>query len=237
MVVADLGNSRLKWAEVGADGQIGPVGSAGVDQFDDAIRGFGDRGPWLISSVNPPAAGRLAAVLAGPARWFRSAADVPVSHSLSHPETAGADRAWAVLAAVAMHPPGRPGLVVSCGTALTLERIDANGVWRGGAIAVGLAMAARALHRLTAQLPEVDISEAPPAWGDSTAPAARAGVFWGTVGAIRELVARQSIGLDRPWLVWTGGDAPRLAAEVVGPGARVVPDLVLRGLARHGAGP
>ena len=232
MVVADLGNSRLKWAEVGAGGAIGEVGSTNADRFEASIRALGHLGPWRISTVNPPAAARLAAALGGPATWFRSAADVPVRHALAHPETAGADRAWAVLEASAMHPPGRPGIVVSCGTALTVERIDAGGTWLGGAIAPGLAMAAKALNRLTAQLPEVDVDSTPDAWGDSTVPAARAGVYWGTVGAIRELIARQSAGLDRPWLVWTGGDASRLAPEVAGPGAVVVPDLVLRGLAR-----
>ena len=39
-----------------------------------------------------------------------------------------------------------------------------------------------------------------------------------------------------PWLLWTGGDAPTLAPWVVGDDARIVPDLVLQGLARiaHG---
>jgi hypothetical protein len=54
------------------------------------------------------------------------------------------------------------------------------------------------------------------------------------VGAVRELLARQSEGMDQggpPWVVWTGGDAPALARAVDWPGARVVPDLVLHGLA------
>ena len=47
---------------------------------------------------------------------------MPIRHQLEHAETAGADRALAVLAAVARHPQGGPGLVVSCGTAITVER-------------------------------------------------------------------------------------------------------------------
>ena len=42
-------------------------------------------------------------------RWFRSAADVPVRHELIEPETAGADRALAVAAAIGLAPAGRPG--------------------------------------------------------------------------------------------------------------------------------
>ena len=170
-------------------------------------------------------------------RWYRSAADVPLRHALERPETAGADRACAVVAAVALHPGGGPGLVVSCGTAITVDRIAADGTWQGGAIAPGLRLSARALHLLTAQLPEVDVSEAPPAWGPSTLPALAAGVFWGVVGSIRELLERQATDLlPSPWLLWTGGDAPTLAPWIAGDDAHIVPDLVLQGLARvaHG---
>jgi type III pantothenate kinase len=64
-------------------------------------------------------------------------------------------------------------------------------------------------------------------------PSLEAGVFWGTVGAIRELLARQSFERDqKPWIVWTGGDAERLARAVSGDDARIIPDLVLDGLVR-----
>jgi type III pantothenate kinase len=136
-----------------------------------------------------------------------------------------------------MHPGERPGLVVSCGTAITIERVAADGTWQGGAIATGLGLSARALHLLTAQLPLVSPPPAPAAWGRSTRPAIEAGVFWGAVGTVRELLARQSEGLDDPWLVWTGGDADRLAPCIDWGDVRVVPDLVLEGLARLAFGP
>ena len=117
------------------------------------------------------------------ATWFRSAAEVGVPNELVEPETAGADRAFAVAAAIDLGPAGRPGLVVSCGTAITVERISKEGVWQGGAIAAGLGVTARALHQQTAQLPRVDLHRVPPCWGRSTRPALEAGVFWGTVGA------------------------------------------------------
>ena len=134
--------------------------------------------------------------------------------------------------------PGRgPGLVVSCGTAIVVERISAEGIWQGGAIAPGLGPMAKALHLLTAQLPEVTPREAPEPFGRSTIPSLEAGVFWGAVGAIRELLTRQAEGLSPiPWLVWTGGDAPAFSRWVDWPGSLVVPDLVLEGLARLDGG-
>src|ERR1700675_3094996 len=115
------------------------------------------RGPgpshWAISSVNPPVAKQFQSFLDGlgdaSATWFRSAVDGAVRHALDGPETAGADRALAVAAAIGLAPRGRAGLVVSCGTAITVERISEQGVWQGGAIAPGLGVAARALHLQT----------------------------------------------------------------------------------------
>lgn len=249
-VVADLGNSRLKWGLLDASGRLIAIESMPIDDEAawssawDAWNLSAASSRWAVSSVNPPAADRLRAFLESRlvARidWFRSALDVPVPHVLEQPETAGADRALAVLAVRELGPRVRPALVISCGSAVVVDRIAANGRWEGGAIAAGLGLSARALHLLTAQLPLVEVTEPPAALGSSTGPAMAAGLFWGAVGAIRELVARQSAGLDQaPSVVWTGGDASLLAPWVSGPDAQVVPDLVLQGLARvcHGPDP
>jgi type III pantothenate kinase len=241
-IVADLGNSRLKWGQVGLGGLITrsialPVDDPGAWALVFEAWVLSREDVWAISTVNPPVADRLGRFLASRGvstiQWFRSAAEVPITHDVEGPETGGADRALAVLAARSRHAPDRPGLVVSCGTAITVERISANGVWQGGAIAPGLGLSARALHQLTAQLPQIDVPEAPEPWGRGTEAALAAGLFWGSVGAVRELLARQAEGLTpSPWVDWTGGDAARLAPWIAWPESRVVPDLVLLGLAR-----
>lgn len=240
-VLADLGNSRLKWGRLRSDGGLDVV-SLPLDNpaaWRDAWSLWNPSGgpsSWAISTVNPPVAARLGGFLdAQPglsARWFRSAADVPVRHELESPETAGTDRAFAVLGALAGRGAG-PGIVVSCGSAITVERISADGVWQGGAIAPGLRLAAEALDGLSSQLPLVRPDRPPAAWGRSTIPALEAGVFWSTVGAIRALVAGQAEGLSpRPWVVLSGGDAERLMgpAALDLPDARLAPALVLDGL-------
>lgn len=245
-VVADLGNTRLKWGRVRSGGLLEHVVSLPADDpaswstlWETWNSGEDRVSSWAVSSVNPPAASRLAQFLDGirasEVSWFRSAAEVTVPHALANPETAGADRALAVSAAIARQSGDRKaGLVVLCGTALTVERISSEGVWQGGAIGLGLGLSAQALHTLTAQLPHVIPISTPPAWGNATRPALEAGVYWGVVGAIRELVTRQAVGLgEAPWLVWSGGDAPALSPAIPWPGARVLPDLVLQGLARQ----
>jgi type III pantothenate kinase len=238
-LVADLGNSRLKWGRLDAAGVLSATVALPVDepaawaQAWDRWSLSGEMSRWAIASVNPRAADRLRSFLEARSvtdlRWWRSAADVPLPHALEEPEKAGADRALAVLAALRLEGTVGPGLVISCGSAIVVEQISAEGEWQGGAIAPGLGLSARALHLLTAQLPEVDAVEAPPPWGRSTEPALGAGLFWGAVGAIKEIVARQSA--VNHWEIWTGGDASRLAPYVSGQRARVVPDLVLLGLA------
>ena len=247
-IVADLGNSRLKWGRLGPDGQLGarvalPTDDPGAwaSAWEDwGLTGAGSA--WSISTVNPPRVVSLASFLESRGvdrvRWYRTVGDVPVRHDLEETETGGADRALGVVGALAHHQGRGPGLVVSCGTAVVVERISADGVWQGGAIAPGLGPMARALHLMTAQLPEVVPREAPEPFGRSTVPTIEAGVFWGLVGAIRELIHRQAVGLaPEPWLIWTGGDASTFSRWVEWPGAEVVPDLVLEGLIRQGFEP
>jgi type III pantothenate kinase len=243
-VVADLGNSRLKWGRVDETGRLTETIALPLDEtpaWVAAWENWSDAGDplssWAISSVNPPVSKGLRTFLRSMGvaddTWFCSAADVAVQHELAEPELAGADRALAVAAAIGLAPRGRPGVVVSCGTAITVERISEQGIWQGGAIAPGLRVVARALHDHTAKLPFVELHQQPPCWGASTRPAVEAGVFWGTVGSVRELLARQVADMgDEPWVIWTGGDAALIAGAVAGSAAHIEQDLVLLGLCR-----
>jgi type III pantothenate kinase len=245
--VADLGNSRLKWARALSDGQLAekvalPLEPAAwAEAWSRSDKLGNESTSWAISSVNPPYASRFDEFLASrrvvAPIWVRAASEVPVAETVEGAETGGADRALAVFAATRMMPVGRPGLVILCGTAITVERITADGVWQGGAIAPGLGTMAMALHLLTAQLPALDTRvfdpDLPPSpWGAGTLSSLQAGIFWGTVGAVRELIARQADGMKtEPWVVWAGGDATLLARFAGGAAALIEPDLVLRGLA------
>ena len=241
-IVADLGNSRLKWGRIGVAGNLDASVSLPVDDDQEWRRvwetwnpGNQRRSQWGISSVNPPVAERLGKFLEESAiadvTWYRSAKQVQVRHALQSIETAGADRALAVLAVKRRRLPLKLNFVVLCGSAITIERISPEGVWEGGAIALGLGLSARALHELTAQLPLVTPIHEPAPWGASTHPALETGIYWGVVGAIREILTRQGDPRSMGKVLWTGGDAAWLASSVAWPGSEVLPDLVLLGLA------
>lgn len=244
-VVVDLGNSRMKWGLVAPDGTLGETIATPLDQPDawEALVGRWSRGAgidWAISSVNPPVAHQLSRLVERTAKaepvWFRSAASVPVRHALATPETTGADRALAIAFLQAEMARPTPFTLISCGTAITVEHIDARGIWQGGAITAGFGLLSRSLHLGTAQLPEVVWGgvEPPDAWGDSTRPAVLAGVYWGVIGAVRELLGHQTAAFPDSPRFWTGGDAEAIASHMGGANSTIEPNLVLKALARFG---
>ncbi len=110
-VVADLGNTRLKWARVVESGRLVETIAMPVDKPEawasawEAWRRIDpEESQWAISTVNPPVASQLREFLDGQCSrqcdLVRSAAQVPVRHELESAETAGADRALAVAAAI-----------------------------------------------------------------------------------------------------------------------------------------
>jgi type III pantothenate kinase len=239
--VVDLGNSRLKVAYLDPTGALRDRRAFAIHEpadWEPIAAWIGQSvapSRWSIASVNPPAAERFAVLVreTGPDSlgWYTSAADVPIAHNLERPEATGADRALAVRGGRVFGTVGSWGLIVSCGTAITIERVLDDGTWDGGVIAPGLALGTRSLRRETALLPLVDLKSDVPFWGRSTVPAIESGVFWGTVGALKELIARQRDSPIEPWVVWTGGDAERLARHVIAGTPTICPDLVLQGLA------
>ncbi len=152
---------------------------------------------WWIASVNRPAASRLIDWLHGhrPADHVTllCCGDLPLEVRLPRPDMVGIDRLVDAVAVNRLRRPGSPAVIVDVGTAVTVDLVSADGAYLGGAILPGIAMSARALHEFTDLLPLVDVSDltVPPlALGTATEPAIESGLFWGTIGAIRQLVER-----------------------------------------------
>lgn len=159
--------------------------------------------------------------------------DLPLEIHVAQPRRVGSDRLLAAVAVNRLRAAQRPAIVIDAGTAITVDLVSATGAFEGGVILPGFRLIAKALAEGTDLLPQVDYDpadEVPPAVGRSTVAAIRSGLFWGQVGAVRELVRRIADELDAPPQVFVaGGDAARLAAFL--PRARVVPELVLAGIA------
>ncbi|MBE7507968.1 MAG: type III pantothenate kinase [Planctomycetia bacterium] len=152
----------------------------------------------------------------------------PMSLAVEEPEMVGIDRVCA--AAAAYDGAQAACAIASFGTAITIDCVNGEGVFMGGAILPGLRLQARALHEGTAALPQVEVVATGSTYGASTQDAISNGILYGVVGALREIVERYATELGSwPLLIATGG-----TAELVGGQCdfidRTVPDLCIRGI-------
>ena len=155
---------------------------------------------------------------------------LPIRLNYKTPETLGADRVAGACGAVGMHP-GEACLVIDAGTCITVDFVDAAGVYHGGAIMPGLRMNLQALHTFTAKLPLIDIEGVgkAPVLGRSTEESIVAGTLGATLLALAGYVALYKEKAPGLRVLLTGGDAERLMASGA-TGWEHVPQLTLKGL-------
>jgi type III pantothenate kinase len=199
--------------------------------------------PFVVGSVNRPGANVLAEFLreysGGAWNHLRqlTGSDFPIENRTDEPERVGIDRLATGVAANAIRRENTPAIVIDFGTAITVDLVSADGAFEGGAILPGVSTAADALHAKTDALPAVRPQlegKSPPAVGTNTTAAIQSGLYWGAVGAVRELIARQRDGLVTPPQVFvTGSTSPDMARLLGSPEytVRYIPHLVLAGLA------
>lgn len=234
-LLLDVGNSRLKWAWAPPAAAFSVHGAPyeGAGAWPAAWTSLAaPTAIWALAS----AAGRTAAVTAycerrwqRTPRWFAACAGGHGVRNLYAPPAAlGADRYAALVGARARY--AVPLCVVDCGTAITIDALDAAGVFRGGAILPGLRPALAGLRGRATHLPAAELTALPQALGQSTAAALTGGLVLGTAGAIIHLLNCQAQALGvTPAVVLTGGDAPVLAPHLARP-IQIADDLTLYGL-------
>jgi type III pantothenate kinase len=153
---------------------------------------------------------------------------LPIEVSVDQPERVGVDRVCA--AAAAFERIQQPCVIIDAGSAVTVDLVDGNGVFQGGAILPGAAWQARSLAEWSAQLPLVEPDAATRAIGKDTAGSISAGIAVGLAGAVRGVVEAiaDECGVW-PQTVLTGGGA-RLLHERLDFVDNWVPDLCLLGV-------
>ena len=236
-VLFDLGNTRLKYAPLRDDGDIGDV-------FAVAHDGEGLPAGWDAALPARFEAAVLASVASTPLRvalldaLTARCARISIARTVAHfgdlriaypqPDTLGTDRFLAMLGARARHPQAA-ALVVGIGTALTLDLIDADGGHRGGRIAPSPALMRASLHARATQLPET--GGAFVAFADNTLDALRSGCDGAAAALVAQALrdAADALGTT-PHLLLHGGGVDALAAALPAEAGRA-PALVLEGLA------
>lgn len=146
-----------------------------------------------------------------------------VTSAYNQPEKLGVDR-W--LALVAAHQYYRSAAcIVDCGSAITVDIIDRQGVHQGGLIAPGINMMKQSLVNNTENLPLV-LEDFPLALANKTDAAIYSGILFLIIGMINEVLAQQESPTK---LILTGGDAECIAKHLDHE-FLIDKDLVLKGL-------
>jgi type III pantothenate kinase len=249
LLAIEAGNTNIKFALIDA-GQIRARWRIATDPRRTAdqyvvwlvqlfeIEGFerSDVKAVIISTVVPRALHNLT-VLA--TKYFgvepqiagKPPTDWDIELDVVEPQSVGADRALNAIAAHALH--SGELIVVSFGTATTLDHIGSSGAYRGGIIAPGINLSLDALVGATAKLPRVAI-EAPEnssVIGRTTEHQMVIGIYWGYVAMIEGLIHRMKAEINAPVkVIATGGLAP-LFEQHGHLFDAIEPDLTLRGLA------
>jgi type III pantothenate kinase len=242
-LVIDIGNTRIKWAEVDDGGLRGHGQAAHLDDFEAAFEKLAAALPKQSARVVVAnvAGERFAKRLAELVRLrFRIEPElvVPTAERFgvrcgyANPARLGADRWCATLAA---HRLAGAACVIGAGTAVTFDAVGADGRHLGGLIFAGPRLVADALERSTSNVGATALADAAPRGaallGTNTDAAVGHAALLGVAAAIDRAVATVGHALGAtPTVFLTGGDAARLRGWLE-TATQERADLVLEGLA------
>ncbi|QOC22904.1 type III pantothenate kinase [Wenzhouxiangella sp. AB-CW3] len=206
----DLGHSRIKWARLDPAGQpagFGSVALADRAELEPVLSAAPNSHLWVSAQTRPEAARWLVALAErhglGMTKLTTGAAELPIKPSY---DSLGCDRWLAVQ--WPWHQDQAALCVIDCGTAVTIDIVDATGKHRGGWIMAGLATARESLFDKAPGLPrsgEADTADIPACHSGQ---AIARGTLLQLVGGIERAVDATCATLGtRPGIWVTGGDS------------------------------
>jgi type III pantothenate kinase len=247
-LLIDIGNTRIKWARL-EQGVLQPQSAAphadwSVQTCFETVLQRGSRcDRVLVSNVSGP---RMADVVrAAVTQAWQLEAQFIVATSLAggvrnaYPQAAklGVDRWLAMLGAHALER--GPVCIVSVGTAMTIDGIDAQGRHLGGVIVPGPDLMVGSLLTNTSDIAQraKQGAASDELFADNTLGAIRQGAEHALAALVERAVGTMRRALsETPQVLVTGGASDRVE-KTIGVPFRVVPNLVLQGLAVLAAEP
>jgi type III pantothenate kinase len=236
LLLLDLGNTRLKWgvwdgARLGASGALTQLA---IEQLGAALAPHaGVRAAIGCAVAGALPTARVEAQLEEQGlrvQWIHSLPQqCGVRNGYTHPGMLGTDR-WAALIGARGRYPEQPVLIISVGTAVTIDCLGADGRFVGGVILPGFGLMLRALEMGTAGLnvPEGELREFP----NNTSDALMTGGALAIAGAARQMHERlRRLAGQEPQVLLTGGAAPKLELAL-GLAHQAAEHLVFDGLLR-----
>lgn len=186
----------------------------------------------IISSVVPPLTGafhrtarkyfNVEPLIVGPG------VKTGIAIKFDYPREVGADRI--VNAVAGYHNYGGPLIIVDFGTATTFCVISERGEYLGGIIAPGINVSTEALYSGASKLPRVELEKPPTVVGKNTVASMQAGILYGFVGLVKEIVERINKERKTKHKVIATGEMAELIAGETSVIDIVDPLLTLKGL-------
>ena len=247
IVAIDIGNTNVAVGLFldGKEESVESVPGGGKDELRAALVAAWEKIPVLessaqgkrdgvivISSVKPVWAERVRKIakddLGEDVYVVGDDIPLPISAWVDAPEKVGTDRLISAAAAYAVV--GDAVVVADFGTAVTVDLVDANGVFQGGVICPGFEISAQALEDNTAQLPKVTVHRPETPYGKNTADAINCGLYYSIIGGMEEIIRRYAEELGRwPQTIMTGSAAATIKDDCPFVD-NYVPHLVIKGI-------
>tara|TARA_B110000858_G_scaffold3502_1_gene4095 strand:+ start:81739 stop:82512 length:774 start_codon:yes stop_codon:yes gene_type:complete len=232
----DVGNSRIKWRLLAAEG-LAVTGAGHVSGLEDLQR--------VTELETAITMARMCSVRGGDvnkqlADWVRGKYGVElvlavvtqscggVTNQYADVSRLGIDRWLAMLAA--FKRVGGACVVVDAGTAFTIDLLDAQGLHLGGYILPGLSLMGSSLESTTGIRLTPGFTGRPEVTGHSTDQAVSNGSLSALLALISQLMRAESSEQLGARLLFTGGDAELFHVHAAIKGSEIIPSLVLDGL-------
>jgi type III pantothenate kinase len=234
VLLLDVGNSRCKWARIqkGEWTRLGIAENGEWEKLQCDLDLLPPPARIIISNVGSDAVAQhlrtICSKWAAPVKFVTAQSrQCGVKNNYEDSARLGSDR-WAALIA-AWHRMGKSCLVVSCGTATTVDALSDSGEFLGGLILPGITLMRQSLLHNTAQLRDEDghMHDFP----RNTADAIHSGVIRATLGAIEHQYAMlQKLHSSASLACVLGGGAAAQIETQLGMPVERVDNLVLEGL-------
>jgi type III pantothenate kinase len=245
-VVVDIGNSRIKWGQCRSgrvEDTFASLSGNAPEEWESQLNKWQlhNKLSWAVAGVQPLWQEQFI-------HWAEARGDrvqvithehINIPIEVDEPEIVGIDRLLNAVAANWLKPVTMQAIVISVGTAVTVDLVREFGSFAGGAIFPGPRLMAESLHQFTAKLPLVqmhgiELSEPP---CKNTITAIQTGISYAILGGSSHLVETMCAGRKQhTWIIMTGGALGGLGEmedfQLPVKVARtfVYPDLTLAGL-------
>jgi type III pantothenate kinase len=245
-IVVDIGNSRVKWGLCAEDRVVHHSSLPPDDPafWEEQIKRWEvvAKSHWAVASVHPLTANRFMEWLklrGDPFTIIQERGRLPIEIKVSESHRVGIDRLLNAVAAKNRVQRPVSIFIIDAGSAVTVDWLDEEGAFQGGAIFPGIQLMAKALHDYTAALPLVEIKTIPPPLmfprlpGGNTVSAIAGGISWAAAGGVKACIRQMLCGVPGPrhrYVTFlTGGDAEFLV-NVLDSEVQLWPEMTLEGI-------